>query len=108
MFEVKGSRARPRATFRYSTGITNDRWTVFARAERIETDELVPGDHGGHGPLYTVGKASLGAVRDWRIASRVRFGLGALYAVNRVPDALEPIYGGDPDGGMIFMRLKID
>jgi hypothetical protein len=55
-----------------------------------------------------VGKASLGAVRDWRIAPRVRFGLGALYAMNRVPDALEPIYGGDPDGGMIFMRLKID
>lgn len=86
----------------------NDRWTVFARAERIETDELVPGVGGGHGPLYTVGKASVGVVRDWRIAEHVRFGLGGLYAMNRVPTALEPIYGGDPDGAMIFMRLKID
>ena len=85
----------------------NDRWTVFARAERIETDELVPGV-GGHGPLYTVGKASVGVVRDWRIAEHVRFGLGGLYAMNRVPTALEPLYGGDPDGAMIFMRLKID
>ncbi|MEN5362914.1 hypothetical protein [Brevundimonas intermedia] len=86
----------------------NDRWTVFARAERIETDELVPSVGGGHGPLYTVGKASVGVVRDWRIAEHVRFGLGGLYAMNRVPKALEPIYGGDPDGAMIFMRLKID
>ena len=85
----------------------NDRWTVFARAERIETDELVPGLGGGHGALYTVGKASVGAIRDWTLRDQVRFGLGALYAVNRVPGALEPVYGGDPDGGMVFVRLKI-
>lgn len=86
----------------------NDRWTVFARAERIETDELVPGLGGGHGPLHTVGKASVGAIHDWRLGANMKFGLGALYAVNRVPEALEPLYGGDPDGGMVFMRLKID
>lgn len=86
----------------------NDRWTVFGRAERIESDELVPGVGGGHGPLYTVSKASVGLVRDWRIAERVHFGLGGLYAVNRVPDALKPLYGGDPDGAMLFVRLKID
>jgi len=34
----------------------DDRWTVFARGERIETDELEPGTGGGHGPLYTVSK----------------------------------------------------
>ncbi|WP_420471961.1 hypothetical protein [Brevundimonas sp. FT23042] len=85
----------------------DDRWTVFARAERIETDELVPGLGGGHGDLHTVSKASVGAVHDWRLADNVRFGLGALYSVNQVPGALEPLYGGDPDGGMIFMRLKV-
>jgi len=86
----------------------DNRWTVFARAERIETDELLPGAGGGHGDLHTVAKASLGAVHDWRLAENVRFGVGALYSLNRVPDALEPAYGGDPDGGMVFMRLKID
>jgi hypothetical protein len=50
----------------------------------------------------------LGVVHDWRLSEHVRFGLGGLYAVNRVPNALEPIYGGDPDGGMVFIRLKID
>lgn len=86
----------------------NDRWTLFARAERIETDELVAGPGGGHGPLYTVSKVSIGAVRDWQAAEHVRFGLGALYSLNRVPGALEPLYGGDPDGGMVFVRLTVE
>lgn len=86
----------------------DDRWTIFGRAERIETDELVPGVGGGHGPLYTVSKASVGAIHDWRLGDNVRLGLGALYTVNRVPAPLEPLYGLDPDGGMLFVRLKID
>ena len=86
----------------------DDRWTVFGRVERIETDELVPGVGGGHGDLHTVAKASVGVVRDWQVARNTRLGLGGLYAVNRVPGALESLYGGDPDGAMIFIRLKID
>ena len=86
----------------------DDRWTLFARAERIGTDELLPGAGGGHGEVHRVSKASLGAVHDWRLASNVRLGVGALYSLNRVPAALEPSYGGDPDGGMVFVRLKID
>lgn len=86
----------------------NDRWTLFGRAERIETDELLPAVGGGHGDLHTVSKASIGAVHDWRLAENIRFGVGALYSLNRVPEALEPAYGGDPDGGMVFVRLKID
>jgi hypothetical protein len=35
-------------------------------------------------------------------------GLGGLYSVNQVPGALEPLYGGDPDGAMVFIRLKIE
>ena len=85
----------------------NADWTVFARAERIETDELLPGAHGGHGDLFTVSKASVGAIRDWHLSPSTVFGLGALYSVNRVPDALEASYGGDPDGSMVFVRLKI-
>lgn len=86
----------------------NDRWTVFARAERIETDELLPAVGGGHGDLYTVSKASIGAIRDWRLAENVRFGLGAGYSVNRVPSALDAAYGRDPEGMTVFVRLKID
>lgn len=86
----------------------DDRWTVFGRAERIETDELVPAVGGGHGELYTVSKASVGLVHDWRLAEHARFGVGALYSLNQAPDELEPLYGRNPQGGMIFVRLKID
>jgi hypothetical protein len=85
----------------------NDAWTVFARAERTQNNELT-GDEHGHGPAYTVSKASMGAVRDWRVAPRVKVGLGGLYAQNFVPSGLEAAYGGDPNGAMAFVRLKIE
>ena len=34
--------------------------------------------------------------RDFHVAENTKLGLGALYSVNFVPDALEPSYGGDP------------
>jgi len=82
-------------------------WTVFARAEMTENDELIfAGGH--HGPRFTVGKASLGAIRDFRVAPNVRLGIGGLYALNFVPSGLEALYAGDPDGAMAFIRLRID
>ncbi len=83
------------------------RWTLFGRAERIETDELTRvGGH--HGPVYGVAKASFGAIRDVAVASNVKLGLGGLWAFNFVPAPLEPSYRGDPKGAMLFVRLKID
>ena len=78
-------------------------WTFFARAEQIETDEL---DH--HGIVQRVGKASIGAIRDFKLTDSASFGVGALYAKNFVPSALEGHYGGDPAGAMTFVRLKIN
>ncbi len=84
-------------------------WTVFGRAEHTENDELAPVDGGGHhGPTFDVAKISLGAIRDFRVAERVRIGIGALYAFNFVPGGLEPSYGGDPSGAMAFLRIKVD
>jgi hypothetical protein len=83
----------------------NADWTIFSRAEAIETDEL------GlihHGPVEDVAKISLGLVRDFRMAEYVTFGLGALVSQNWVSDALSPLYDGDPTGGMAFVRLKIE
>jgi hypothetical protein len=80
-------------------------WTLFGRAERTENDAL---SGGHHGPAFTVGKVSLGAIRDFRAAPHVRLGVGGLYAVNFVPDALRPAYGGNPDGLMAFVRLRVD
>jgi hypothetical protein len=80
-------------------------WTVFARAEQAENNEL---SGVMHGPAYRVSKASIGAVRDFRVSEHATFGVGGLYAKNFVPAALEPSYGGDQDGAMAFVRLKIE
>ena len=82
-------------------------WTLFGRAEYAENNELVS-TGGHHGPTFNVGKASLGAIRDFRVARDVHLGLGGLYAFNFVPAGLEPLYGGEPRGGMAFIRLRID
>jgi hypothetical protein len=80
-------------------------WTLFGRAERTENDEL---GAAGHGPAYRVGKVSLGALHDFRAAPHVRLGVGGLWAFNFVPAGLEFSYGGDRDGAMLFLRLRID
>jgi hypothetical protein len=83
-------------------------WTVFGRGEMTENRELTADPH-AHGPAYRVGKASIGAVRDFRIADHFSIGAGGLFAVNFVPDSIAPLYGGNtPVGAMGFVRLKLD
>jgi hypothetical protein len=80
---------------------------VVGRGEVPENRELL--DLEEHGSAYRVGKISLGAVRDFRIADHFSLGLGALAAVNFVPDSIAPLYGGNnPVGTMAFVRLKLD
>ena len=81
----------------------NDQWTIFACAEAIETDEL----GGDHGPIESVERLSLGAIRDFRINDTTVFGVGALVQQHFASDALEASYGGDQEGAMAFVRLKI-
>jgi hypothetical protein len=81
-------------------------WTLFGRGELTENRELTNVDHG---PAYRVGKVSVGAIRDFRIASHLSIGAGGLFAVNFVPDSIAPLYGGsNPVGAMGFVRLKLD
>jgi hypothetical protein len=81
-------------------------WTLFGRGEITENRELTDVEGG---PAYRVGKVSLGAVRDFRIAENWSIGAGGLFAVNFVPDALAGAYGAhNPTGAMGFVRLKLD
>jgi hypothetical protein len=86
-------------------------WTIFGRGEITENRELVVHEEGDdhHGEPFTVGKVSIGAVRDFRIADHLSLGAGGLFAVNFVPDALAESYGShNPVGAMAFIRLKLD
>lgn len=84
------------------------RWTLYGRAERIDTDELLPGPGGIHGPAFTVGKVAGGVIRDFVIMKDVKFGIGAQAARSFTPAGLDASYGGDRWSGMGFLRLKIE
>jgi hypothetical protein len=61
------------------------------------------------GPAFRVGKVSLGAVRDFRLANHLSVGAGGLFSLNFVPDGLRSLYvGKNPTGAMGFVRLKLD
>jgi hypothetical protein len=82
-------------------------WTLFGRGEITENRELL--DVQEHGPAFTVGKVSLGAIRDFRVAEHLTLGAGGLVAANFIPDGLAPLYGGNnPLGAMGFLRLKVE
>jgi hypothetical protein len=80
---------------------------IVGRGEITENRELLALED--HGPAFTVGKASIGAIRDFRIANHFSVGAGGLLSVNFVPDTLAPLYGGsNPVGTMAFVRLKLE
>lgn len=76
-------------------------WSLFTRAEMIENDEL------DHGVMHTVSKLSAGVERTWTLRPHLAVSLGGVYSYALVPDALEPSYGGDPDGVVVFSRLLL-
>ena len=81
-------------------------WTLFGRGEMTENRELIQGQDE---PAYRVGKVSVGAVRDFRIASHLSLGAGGLFALNFVPEPLSSLYGGrNPTGAMAFVRLRLE
>jgi hypothetical protein len=81
-------------------------FTLFGRAEYVEDNELAGA--AARMRAYGVGKVSFGAVRDFRLAPNLAFGVGALAARNFVPRPLAPSYGGDRNGAMAFIRLKLN
>jgi hypothetical protein len=106
--EANGARDHTlHAAFAEATWKPDARWTVFGRAEIAQTDELLPPPGETHGPEFTVGKASLGAIRDFALTKNVKLGIGALVARSLTPAGLDRSYGGDQASGTAFIRLKI-
>jgi hypothetical protein len=77
-------------------------WTLFARAEWEENDELL-----ASGAVERVGKLSLGVIHDWRITQHWKVGLGGSYDFDFVPGTLSAAYGNDPHGAMVFTRIAL-
>ncbi len=76
-------------------------WQLFARAEWLQSDGL--GEE--HHDVHDVGKLTVGARREFPVAGRVRLAVGTLYTFDVVDAALEPSYGGSPNGFMLFLQF---
>jgi hypothetical protein len=82
--------------------------TAFARAERVEKDELFAEGDPLHDRVFTVNTLSVGAVHHF-VRTRVgSVGVGAVYSLHFVPDAVESVYGGDPDSWLVFARWRVE
>ena len=81
---------------------------MFGRAERVDNDELLlPPGAVADGPAFTVGKVSLGGIRDFAVVRHVAFGLGTVVSRSLTPTGLDPSYGGDRTSVVGFVRLKL-
>jgi len=76
-----------------------DLWTLFARAEWEQNNEL-----SATGAIENASAIIVGGIKDWRVADHWKFGTGALYAFDFAPHGL-PGYGADPHGIMLFVRV---
>ena len=87
-----------------TAAIFQNKYTVFARAERVQENELV---HVEPAQIFTVNKLTVGGIYDFFRTKNAKFGVGGLVSFYGVPDGLKPFYG-DPTSAMTFVRLKIE
>lgn len=89
-----------------SAVVLSEKNTWFARAERVDEDELF-----SSGPLagstFTVDKFSLGYLRSIATIGDVDIALGGLGSIYRFDDALDASYGDDPRSFMLFLRARL-
>jgi hypothetical protein len=83
------------------------RHTVFARAERVNNDELFQGDDPLAGQPMQVGKVSVGYIYDFTRTGPLRWGIGALASTFRVPAEAVPAYGAHPSAYMVFLQVRL-
>jgi hypothetical protein len=79
-------------------------YTVFARAERVQENELLDLTPA---PIFTVNKVSVGGIYDFYRTDHAKFGIGGLVSFYGLPSELRASYG-DPTSAMAFVRLKIE
>jgi hypothetical protein len=81
--------------------------TLFARAERVEKDELFEEGHPLHGRAFEVGKVSVGyRIDPWR-GEHVTAGIGALASLFSIPTAAEGAYGTSPTSALVFAHVAL-
>ena len=105
------NKARPGRTldaFAAEAAIQYDqRHTIFARAERVEKDELFLEGDPLEGKTFKVSQLDLGYRYDLFQVSRFVVGLGAVGTVSIVPDEIRGVYGDTPTSGFVFLHSEL-
>jgi hypothetical protein len=90
-----------------STARFENRHTVFARAERVDKDELFENGQPLNGGVFTVNEVTAGYIYDFARWKHTQWGVGGLGTIDLIPAALNATYGKTPTSFMLFARVKI-
>jgi hypothetical protein len=105
------NRSRPGPTLEAFAGEAavrlREKHTLFARAERVEKNELFPEDDPRDGDTFNVGELSAGYRFDFWKSGRVTTGLGVLGTLSFVPGEIQDAYGDNPTSGMVFAHVEL-
>ncbi|NPV45449.1 MAG: hypothetical protein HPY69_00720 [Armatimonadetes bacterium] len=82
-------------------------WSPYVRLEQVSksSEELVLPSGFTASKGHLVRQFTLGAVRDLPIGGGYQWGVGGQVILSTVPDALEPVYGHNPTGWLVFVRV---
>jgi hypothetical protein len=84
-----------------------ERHTVFARAERVEKDELLLEPAPEADQVFDVGELTLGYRWDFLRHEHTALGIGAAGTLSQVPSELHGAYGNTPAAGLLFLRAAL-
>ena len=86
---------------------SGDRHTFFARAERVEKDELFLAPDSRAGEVFNVGELTGGYRYDFLRGEHTAVGAGAAGTLSFVPSGIRPDYGDTPASVLLFLRVAL-
>ncbi|MBI3538677.1 MAG: hypothetical protein HY076_00170, partial [Candidatus Eisenbacteria bacterium] len=84
-----------------------DRHTFFARAERVEKDELFVAPDSRAGRVFNVGELTGGYRYDVLRREHLAAGIGAAGTLSFVPSEIRSDYGETPVSGLLFLHVAL-
>jgi len=85
----------------------HDRHTIFARAERVEKDELFVAPDPRAGEVFDVGELTAGYRYDVLRHDRWSLGVGGAGTLSFVPVGLHDAYGDTPASALLFVHAAL-
>jgi hypothetical protein len=86
---------------------SGERHTLFARAERVEKDELFVAPDPRAGQLFNVGELTAGYRYDFLRRDHVAVGIGVAGSLSHVPSELRGDYGDTPASALVFLHAAL-